>query len=163
MFHVTEAQQLGKASLFLCCMPLGTQRIPGTGGKNIGQVSQFQAYLCNWLVEDPFLWRALVSIFLEWDSSFRGGSIFDILALVFQDLVAWTERWQQSHASGYFVSKVISHNMVSIQAVASKIKGLSAEIFLQILWSTPFHPACQPRVQMDTCRHAHIHHTNQLT
>lgn len=61
-------------------------------------------------------------------------------------------------ASGYSVSKVISDNMVStIQAVASKIKGLSAEIFLQILWSTPFHPACQPKVQIDACRHVHIH------
>lgn len=78
------------------------------------------------------------------------------MALVFQDSVAWTEV-AGIPASGYLVSKVTSHNMVSSPAVASKIKALSAEIFLQILWSAPFHPVCQARVQMDASSHVHTH------
>lgn len=50
-----------------------------------------------------------------------------------QDSVAW---WRGGHcpsASGYLASKVTRDNVASTQAVASKIKGLSAEISLQIL------------------------------
>lgn len=75
----------------------------------------------------------------------RGQSVLAILALVFHDSVALN--WEVAAIPGLLATwspRSFLTTWSPYKQLASKIKGLSAEIFLQILWSTPFHPACQP-------------------
>lgn len=100
---------------------------------------------CPWA--DPFSFEGFSFVIFEWDASFRDRlgtpPVSPRCPRDSPSLTFW--RWSfkiqlpelrsgsYPSASGSLASKVIPDNMASIQAVASKIKGLSAEIFLQIL------------------------------